>query len=116
MSEEKENRQEQDRPRAPSFAEFFSGLAGEVLIHLGYIENPFKGGKVVNLDLARYTLEIMAMLEEKTRGNLSDEEKGYIEAVLADLRLRYVDAVKQAQSPDGGDGSGETREGESEGA
>ena len=84
----------------PSFLQFFSGLAGEVLIHLGYYENPITRKKTTNLPLARYTLDIMGMLEEKTKGNLSQDEDKYIKAVLYDLRMRFVDASRHEPDKD----------------
>lgn len=46
-----------------------------------------------DLDLARHTLDLLAMLEEKTRGNLSPEEKRLLENVLTELRFRFVQAA-----------------------
>ncbi len=85
---------------APTFLQFFSGLAGEVLIHLGMYENPITRKRSVNLPLARYTIDLMGLLEEKTKGNLTKEEEGYIKAVLYDLRMRFVDASRKEPKPD----------------
>ena len=88
---------EGQQPQKPTFVQFFSGLVGEVLIHLGYIENPIAGKKDRNLLLASYTLEIMGMLEEKTKGNLSEDERKYVDSILYDLRMRFVDEQRKAK-------------------
>ena len=67
------------------FSTFLIGLASSALIHLG--------GK--NLVLARQTLDLLSMLQDKTRGNLTDEELQLFNHLLTDLRLRFVSASKE---------------------
>jgi hypothetical protein len=82
-------------PAAISFGTFVLSLSTSTLVHLGEAPSPETGGAVPpNLPLARQTIEILEMLEQKTRGNLDDEEKGLLEAVLHDLRMRYVRATE----------------------
>jgi len=45
-----------------------------------------------NLDLARHTIEMIAMLKEKTKGNLTEEEDNLLNALLSEIRLAYVEA------------------------
>lgn len=73
------------------FATFVMSLAQSVLIHLGEIEEP--GGR--NLPLAKQTIDLLGMLEDKTRGNLTDEEARLLQHLLYDLRLKYVEAKKR---------------------
>jgi hypothetical protein len=54
------------------------------------IEDPGSGQKVKNLPLAKQTIDILGMLEEKTRGNLSGDEENLLKSMLHDLRLMYV--------------------------
>lgn len=84
-----------------SFLGFISGLATQTLMQLGEIENPFSGGKVVDLEAARYSIDLLGILEEKTKGNLSPDEERYLKAALYDLRMRYVSAVS-GRSSEGG--------------
>mgnify|MGYP003961473729 CR=1 FL=1 len=48
--------------------------------------------KTINLDLARHTIEMIAMLKEKTKGNLTEEEDNLLNALLSEIRLAYVEA------------------------
>lgn len=77
------------------FSAFLLGLASSALIHLGARENPETGAVSVDLVLARQTLDVLGMLRVKTRGNLTADEERMFETLLADLRLRYVEAVKK---------------------
>lgn len=78
----------------PSFILFVSGLATQVLISLGQIENPISKKKEKNLEQARYTIDTLKMMEEKTRGNLTPEEQKYLEGVLYDLRMSYISSTE----------------------
>ncbi|HEY1089157.1 MAG TPA: DUF1844 domain-containing protein [Archangium sp.] len=74
-----------------SFSAFVLGLASSALIHLGAHENPETGTMTVDLVLARQSIDVLAMLREKTRGNLTADEEHLFNSVLADLRLRFVE-------------------------
>ncbi len=78
----------------PSFSGFMKGLASEVLIHLGHVENPITRKKTVNLGMAQYTISLIELLEEKTRGNLTPEEESLLKYLHDELRERWLDAVK----------------------
>jgi uncharacterized protein DUF1844 len=84
-------------PQGPvGFAEFILSIATNAVIHLG---GDTKDGRVpgrVNLPLAAQHIDIIAMLAEKTRGNLDRDEQDLLESLLYDLRMKYV-AVAQAQ-------------------
>lgn len=77
------------------FTMFAMSLASSVLIHLGELAPPGEDGPRPNLALAKQTIDIIGMLQDKTRGNLSDEEARLLEHLLFDLRLKYVDARKR---------------------
>jgi uncharacterized protein DUF1844 len=83
-----------DQEKAIDFSTFLVGLASSALIHLGEAPNPETGSQAKDLALARQTLDLLSLLREKTRGNLSTEEERLFEGLLTDLRLRYVDAQK----------------------
>ncbi|PTL82757.1 DUF1844 domain-containing protein [Vitiosangium sp. GDMCC 1.1324] len=86
----------QNAPEAPiTFSTFLIGLASSALIHLGEAPNPETGRSERDLVLARQSLDLLGMLHEKTRGNLTPEEKQLFENLLADLRLRFVEASKR---------------------
>jgi hypothetical protein len=75
---------------AIDFATFVMSLGSSALYHLGELE----GGER-NLPLAKQTIDILGMLSEKTRGNLSDDDAKLVEHLLYDLRLKYVEAKKK---------------------
>jgi hypothetical protein len=88
-------------PNAPStqtpinFNTFLLGLASTTLIHLGESPHPEEGNVERNLVLARQSLDLLSLLREKTRGNLTPEEERFFEHLLADLRFRFIEASRQ---------------------
>jgi Domain of unknown function (DUF1844) len=75
-----------------SFTAFVVSLATTAAIHLGDLADPAAGGKPeVNLPGAAQMIEILSLLEQKTRGNLTAEERQVLEQVLYELRLRFVE-------------------------
>ena len=77
-----------------SFAAFVLSLASTAAIHFGDIPDPATGATAPpNLEGASQMIEILALLEEKTRGNLTAEERQVLEQVLFELRMRYVEAA-----------------------
>lgn len=80
---------EEQGPEGPiSLSTFVLGLASTALIHLGDAPHPEGGGP--NMVLARQTLDLIELLETKTRGNLTQDEERLFASVLTDLRLRFV--------------------------
>ena len=76
-----------------SFTAFVVSLASSAAIHFGDLADPNSGERAeINLEGAAQMIEILALLEEKTRGNLTIEERQVLEQVLFELRLRFVDA------------------------
>ena len=71
-------------------------LASSVLVHLGELTHPESERPETNLSLAKQTIDILGMLQDKTRGNLTEDEKQLMENLLYDLRMKYVDAKKRA--------------------
>jgi hypothetical protein len=78
------------------FYTFILSIGSSVVVHLGDAPHPETGKPVEkNLPLAHQSIEILAMLQEKTRGNLSPEEARLLDQLLLDLKLRYVEASKK---------------------
>ena len=73
-----------------NFPTFIFSLNTSVLVHLGVIEDPATGTKAKNLPLAKQTIDILGMLEEKTQGNLTADEETMLKNILYDLRIIYV--------------------------
>ena len=78
------------RAETVDFASFIVSLATQAMMLLGEIPNPETNSLMLNLDAARQTIDILGMLEEKTKGNVSAEEERLMTEVLASLRLAYV--------------------------
>jgi hypothetical protein len=82
-----------------SFIAFVFSLASNAAVHFGDVPDPITNEKrPADLDAAAQLIELLAMLEEKTRGNLTAEERQLLDQVLYELRMRYVEA-KKTQSP-----------------
>ena len=77
-----------------TFASFVFSLSTQALVHLGEIPDPVDGATHVNLDAARQIIDILAVLDEKTAGNLDAAESALLENALYDLRMRYVDRAR----------------------
>ena len=79
------------------FHTFVISLGSSALLHLGELEHPETGKPEPDLVLAKHTIDVLAMLREKTRGNLTEPEGSLLESLLYDLRLRFVAASKQSK-------------------
>ncbi|CAG1064757.1 hypothetical protein BAC1_00323 [uncultured bacterium] len=75
------------------FSTFILSLSTSVLMNLGLVENPVTGKTEKEPAVARQTIELITLLKEKTRGNLTDEETKLMDNVLHELRLWYVKAI-----------------------
>jgi len=77
-----------------SFSTFLLGLSTQALLHLGDIESPLSGKVERDLGAARHVIDILGILQAKTKNNLEQAEERLLEAVLYDLRMRYVELVR----------------------
>lgn len=76
------------------FATFVLSLGSSALIHLGEAPTPQGEKAAPNLAMAKHTIDLLSILLDKTRGNLTDDERELLESLLYDLRLRFVTARK----------------------
>lgn len=74
------------------FSTFILSLYSTALVQLGEMEDPVTGAKGKNLDLGRQTIDMIVMLEKKTRGNLDNEEANLIKSLVHEVRMAYVRA------------------------
>jgi hypothetical protein len=72
------------------FSTFVLSINSSGLVQLGLIEDPSSGQKTKNLPLAKQTIDLLAMLEEKTRGNLTRDEENILKNILYELRMFYI--------------------------
>jgi hypothetical protein len=73
-----------------SFASFMMSIASNAASALGMMEHPMTGKREVDLELGKHWIDILGMLQQKTRGNLLPQEQQILEGLLADLRMQYV--------------------------
>ena len=91
---EKEKEPEEQGPLPEvNFVTFILSLSTSALIQLAEIEDPAMKQPVKNLPLAKQTIDLIGMLKEKTKGNLTPDEDKLMENILFDLRMRYVKAA-----------------------
>ena len=79
------------------FIELVMMQAQQAAMFLGHVPNPQSGQPEVNLEFARMFIDQIEMLQEKTRGNLSNEETQMLTSVLSDLRLAFLQASKNPE-------------------
>lgn len=89
-------RQPKARTVPASFGTLVSGLASQALAALGELPDPFTGKVELRLEEAKFHIDLLEVLQEKTQGNLSPSERQMLESLLFDLRLRFVDRQKAA--------------------
>jgi hypothetical protein len=93
-AEEKKNNggsRSEDKPLPEiNFATFILSLSSSAMLHFGDIEDPISGKKEKNLTIAKQTIDMIDMLREKTKGNLSKDEERLMENILYELKMRYV--------------------------
>ncbi len=94
VGEEKPEQKTKQRIPEASFNLFISSLVTQILINLGEVENPFNKKKEQNLDQAKFIIDTLQIIRDKTRGNLSDDEEKYLDTMLYDLRMRYIEKAK----------------------
>jgi hypothetical protein len=95
---------EESQAPAINFAGFVLSLAHTAAVHFGDVADPFSGVKTEpNLVAAQQMIDILALLEEKTRGNLTAEERQLLDQVLLELRMRHVEAQKASSGAAGAD-------------
>ena len=77
-----------------NFSTFIFSLNTSALLHLGEIPDPATGKQQEDLAMAKQTIDLIAMLQEKTKGNLAPDEENLVKHILYDLRLRYVQKAR----------------------
>lgn len=88
-----EREEDDDLPDAENpagFANFIMSIASNAASSLGMMEHPVTHKREVDLELAKHWIDILGMLERKTKGNLAPQEEKILESLLADLRMQYV--------------------------
>jgi hypothetical protein len=85
-----------ESPPEIDFVAFVMSLAASAMIHLGEHDDD-AGERHVNLPMAKQTIDLLGLLRDKTRGNLTSEENLALEQVLYDLRLRFLQTTTSSR-------------------
>ena len=80
-----------------SFMSFVMSIASNAASALGMMEHPVTHQREVDIDLGKHWIDVLGMLEKKTAGNLTPQEKRMLDGLLADLRMQYVSLVNSPQ-------------------
>jgi hypothetical protein len=78
-----------------NFSALILSLSTSVLVNLGELPDPISNEKGINLPIAKQTISVIEMLNDKTKGNLNADEDRLINNMLYDLRMKYVEAAKK---------------------
>lgn len=89
-----ESRESREELPSINFPTFIISLSTQALMHLGEVNNPVTGQVEKDVALAKQTIDIIGMLAEKSQGNLDETEEQLLKEVLYNLRMRYVEAVR----------------------
>lgn len=97
-AEEELSEEELEGARDPaSFVNFLMSIASNAASALGMMEHPVTHQRDVDLELGKHWIDVLGMLETKTKGNLTTQENQMLEGLLADLRMQYVSLVNAAK-------------------
>ena len=83
-----------------TFMAFIMSLNTSAMFHLGDIADPATGEKLIDLSLARHAIDTLALLQEKTKGNLDGDEEEMLKNILYDVKMRFVQVVKDRAATD----------------
>ncbi|MFH0888719.1 MAG: DUF1844 domain-containing protein [Planctomycetota bacterium] len=89
LSEDVKDKESVELP-PPDFNTYLTSMSVQVLISLGQIENPITKKKEIDLPQGRYIIDLLTLLKEKTKGNLTKEEEDNFRNMLSNLQLLYV--------------------------
>jgi hypothetical protein len=81
-----------------NFAGLVNALVSNIVFALGGYDDPRTGRRFIDLNLAKHYVDLLAVLEEKTRNNLSEDEKKLMDAALYETRMQYVQIAQRASS------------------
>jgi hypothetical protein len=81
-----------------TFSTLVLSLASSAVMALGLEKNPSSGKYEPDFELARFNIDMLLLLKEKTKNNLTEDEKKFLDQVVGDLQVRYVSITQQSSS------------------
>jgi len=100
-SETAESNAGQTQEAEVNFLNYVTSLGYQAMIFMGEIPNPMTNEVEKNLTQAKFLIDTLVMLKEKTAGNLSDQEGNLLEGSIYELQMKYVQIAQQGTSPEG---------------
>lgn len=79
-----------------TFISLVLSLNTTALFHMGELAHPASGERLIDLELVKHTIDTLALLRDKSKGNLDNDEKELLDKVLYDLKMRFVKAKNNA--------------------
>ena len=98
------------------FQMLISSMATQALMSLGGMPDPATGQRMVHLELGRHQVDLLGVLEEKTKGNLEEQEQKMLTQTVHELRMHYLNVAKQVAAQMGGAGAGGAEPGDEKSA
>ena len=95
-SPQEEKTDERREPLQINFETFVVSIHTSAMMYLGTLPNPIDGTKKKDLPLAKQNIDILEMLQDKTKGNLSNDEEKLLSAALYDVRMKYIEQSKNS--------------------
>lgn len=86
-----------EQQRTKIFMNFLEGLAQQAMMQLGEMENPYTGQAELDIQGARYTLELLATIQARTKGNLNEAENKALTSLLSELRAAFAQIAQEMQ-------------------
>ena len=90
-----EFQQQEEQTTQVNFLNYLTGLGFQAMVFLGEIPNPATNQAEKSLDHAKFMIDTLVMIREKTKGNLSHHEEDLLNASIYELQMKYVEAVKR---------------------
>ena len=78
-----------------NFTVFITSMSMQALVSLGEIPSPVDNKKEQNLDQAKYMIDTLGMIKEKTKGNLASDEEKILDGILYEVRMKYMELTKK---------------------
>lgn len=77
-----------------SFSTLIMSLGSSTIMSLGLAQNPQTGKTEKDLNIAKFNIDLLLMLQDKTKSNLTEDEEKFLKALVTDLQVKYVEANK----------------------
>lgn len=84
----------QNQNMEASFSTLIMSLGSSTIMSLGLAQNPQTGKTEKDLNIAKFNIDLLLMLQDKTKNNLNEDEEKFLKALVTDLQMKYVEAKK----------------------